>query len=71
MSEGIDVNKTNESNKCVIFHHWSFLDKEFKFQDVCSGCQDFLMMSTNLNDIAILNINGVDHYCIIRGISGA
>ena len=27
------------------------------------------MMSTNLDDIAILNINGVDYRCIISGIS--
>ena len=27
------------------------------------------MMSTNLSDIAILNIKGIDYYCIISGIS--
>ena len=27
------------------------------------------MMSINLNDIAILNIHGVDYRCIIHGIS--
>ena len=27
-----------------------------------------LMMSINLNDIATLNISGVDHPCIINGI---
>ena len=27
------------------------------------------MMSTNLNDIAILNINGADYHCIISGIN--
>ena len=34
-----------------------FLDKGFKFQpDVCNGYHDVLLMSLNLNDIAILNI---------------
>ena len=29
------------------------------------GCHDLLMMSTNLNDIALLKINVVDYRCII------
>ena len=36
---------------------------------VCNGCHDVLMMSVNLNDIAILNIKGTNYYCIIHGIS--
>ena len=47
-----------------------FLDKGFKFQpNVCNGCHDILMMSMNLSDIAILNINRADYCCIISGIS--
>ena len=47
-----------------------FLDKWFKFQsDVCSGCHDVLMMSTNLSDIATPNIHGADYRCVISGIS--
>ena len=42
----------------------------FKFQpDVCSGCQDILVMSMNLSDIATLNIHCADYRCIINGIS--
>ena len=42
----------------------------FKFQSyVCNGCHDVLMMSINLNDIAILNISNADYCCIISGIS--
>ena len=43
----------------------------FKFQpDVCNGCQDILVMSMNLSDIATLNIHCADDYrCIINGIS--
>ena len=38
-----------------------FLDKGFNFQqDVSNGCHDVLMMSINLNNIAILNTIGVD-----------
>ena len=42
----------------------------FRFQlKVYDGCHVILMMSINLNDIAILNICDVDHCCIITGIS--
>ena len=67
VSEGIDVNKTNASKKCDIYHHWYFLDKGFKFQlDVCNGCHDVLMISINLIDIAILNIGSANYQCIIN-----
>ena len=56
ISEGIYVNKTNASKESDICHYWYFLDKGFKFQpDVCNGCNDVLMMSVNVNDIAVLN----------------
>ena len=62
-SEGIDVNKTRESKECNICHYWDFLNKRFKFQiNVCNGYHDLLMMSMNLSDIAILNIEGAG-YC--------
>ena len=35
--------------------------------NVCNRCQDLLMMSINLSDIAILNIKGSD-YCYIIGL---
>ena len=69
-SEEIDVNKTNESKEYDICHYWYFLDKGFKFQPhVYKGCHDLLMMSINLNYIAILNIHDVDYDCIISRIS--
>ena len=47
-----------------------FLVKGFKFQlDVCNGCHNVLMMSVNLINTAILNINGVDYRCIINRLS--
>ena len=60
VSEGIDIYKTNASKECGICHYRCFLDKEVKFQShVCNCCHDVLMMSMNLSDIAILNINDV------------
>ena len=70
VSEGIGVNKTCESRKCDICHYWYCLDKGFKFQpNICNGCQDVLMMSMNLSNIAILNIHGANCCFIIRVIS--
>ena len=36
---------------------------------VCSDCHDLLMMSINFDDIAILDINGVNYRDIISKIS--
>ena len=70
ISEGIDVNKTSASNECDICHYWYFLNFSFKFQsNVCNRCQDLLMMSINLSDIAILNIKDSDYRCSISLIS--
>ena len=58
------------SIECNICHNWNFSDKWFKFQpDVCNGCHDVLMISANLNDIATLNICGIDYRCVINRIS--
>ena len=61
LKELILIRQANQ--KCDICHYWYFLDKGFNFQPyVCSGCHDILMMSMNLCDIAILNMNGADYY---------
>ena len=55
---------------CIASHYRCFQDKSFKFQpDVCNRCHDVLMISINLDDIAILNIRGVDYRCVVNGIS--
>ena len=49
-----DVNKTSESKECNICHYWCFLNEGFKFQpNVYNGCNDLLMASMNLSNIAI------------------
>ena len=39
------------------------------FATICNGCLDVLMMSINVNDMAILNIQIVHYCCNIYGIS--
>ena len=63
--EGTDVNKTSASKECDICRNWYFLNFSFKFQpNICKRCHDLLMMSMNLSDIAVLNIEGSDYRCI-------
>ena len=70
VSEGIDVNRTRESKEYDICHYWYFLSKGFKFQPyVFNRRHKLIMMSVNLNDIAILNNKGSDYCCIISRIS--
>ena len=66
VSGGIDVNKTSESKECDICHYWYLLDKGFNFKlHVCNECNDLLMTSISLSDIAISNIKGPDYRCCI------
>ena len=66
-SEGIDISKTIASKECDIYGCLYFLDKEFKFQsNVCNGCHQVLMISIRFNDMAVLNIQGVDYCCAIN-----
>ena len=65
----VDVNKTSKSKACNIFHYWYFLNKGFTFEpNVCNGYQYALVMSMNLNDIAILKVRGIDYCSITNGI---
>ena len=66
MKMRIDENKTSASKECDICHFWYFLNYSFKFQpNVCNRCHDLLIMSINLNNIAILNIKCFVYRCII------
>ena len=43
VSKGIDFNKTNESRRCIICHHWYFLKILVKIKSkVCNGCHDLM-----------------------------
>ena len=61
VSERINANKTSASKECDICYYCYFLNKGFKFQpNVCNRCH-LLMISMNVSNIAILNINGSDY----------
>ena len=59
ISEGIDVNKTNPSNKCDIFHYWYFKDIGFRYEPyLCNGCHDLMQKAMGFNDVAIVYVKG-------------
>ena len=46
--------------------YWCFLNKGFKFKTyVWNRCDDLVMMSKNVSDVAILEMKNADYRCII------
>ena len=51
VSEGTDINKSNNSKECMICHYWYFKDIGFKYEPyVWNGCHDILMMTYELKN---------------------
>ena len=57
ISEGIDVDKTNESRECKFCHYWYFLNWNFSYGPfTCYGCYDMVQRSTDFKNSAIVHI---------------
>ena len=57
ISEGIDVDMTNKSKKCMLCHYWYFLDKNFSYGPyLCDGCYNIMQKSNNFKNIAIVHV---------------
>ena len=66
VSEGIDIDRSNKLKECTICHYWYFKDIGYIFEPyVCNGYHDIPMMAYGLENIAILNVKGVDYRCIL------
>ena len=60
ISERIDVNKTNISNKCDICHYWYFKHIDFKYEPyLCNGCYDLIQKAMSFNDVAFFMLKEV------------
>ena len=47
-----------------------FLSRNFNFEEyLCNSCHDTSMISYELENIAILNVKGVDYRCALWGVS--
>ena len=70
ISEGIDINNSNEPKECMICHYWYFKDIGYKYEPyVCNGCYDLSVMVYDLGDFMILNIKGVAYRCLVFNMS--
>ena len=59
ISEGIDVNKTNLSKECYIFHYWYFKNIGFKYEPyLFNGCHDLMQKATSFNNVAFVYVKG-------------
>ena len=59
ISERIDVNKTNLSKECDIFHYWYFKDSGFKYEKyLCNGCHDLMQKAMSFNNVAVVYVKG-------------
>ena len=55
ISEGIDVNKTNELKEWMLCHYWYFLNKNFKSGPYpCNDCYNIVQKSISFKNIAIV-----------------
>ena len=69
VSQGINFKKTSESKERNICQYRYLLNSLRLQPTIGKRCNDLLIMSVEINDIAILNIRRVDFHCIISGIS--
>ena len=59
ISEGIDLNKSDESKEYDIYHYWDFLDKKINYGPyLCNGCHDLMQKAISFNDVAVVSIKG-------------
>ena len=57
ISEGVDVNRTNLSKECDIFHYCHFKNIGFKYEPyLCNGCHDLMQKAMSFNKIAIVYV---------------
>ena len=57
ISERVDVNKTNLSKECDIFHCWCFKDTGFKYEKyVCNCCHELMQKAMGFNNVAIVYV---------------
>ena len=57
--EGIDVDKTNKSKKCMLCHYWHFFHKNLSYGPcLCDGCYNMTQKSIDFKNIDIVYFKG-------------
>ena len=58
ISDGIDVNKSDESKEYMLCPYWYFLCKSFSYGPyLCDGCYNMMQKCNKLKNIDIIHIN--------------
>ena len=58
-SKGTDVNKTNESYRCIIYNYYYFFKINFRFQPkLYDACHNLMQKAKRFNDLTILSAKG-------------
>ena len=53
----IDINKTNASKECNIWHYCYVLSNNFDYEPyLCKGCHDLMQKALNFNNVAIISV---------------
>ena len=59
ISEGIDLNKTNNSKECMLCHYWYFSHKNFNYEPyLCEGCYNIIQKPIDSKNIDIVYVKG-------------
>ena len=57
ISEGTDINNTNELKECMLCRYWYFLSKNFSYGPYLSdGCYNIVQTSISFKNIAIVRV---------------
>ena len=65
ISEGIDVNNSNKSKKCMLCHYWYFLDQNFSYGPyLCDGWCNTMQKSNGFKNIDKVHIEFIFWICV-------
>ena len=57
VSDGLDVDMSDKSKKCMLCYYWYFLDKNVSYEPyLCDGCYNIVQKCNKLKNIAIVNV---------------
>ena len=57
ISDGIDIDMSDESKECMLCHHWYFLDENFSYGPyLCDACYNIMQKCNKFKNIAIAHV---------------
>ena len=69
VTDGIDLDKTNKSRKCMFCHYWYYL-KNFSYGPfTCDGCYNIVEKSIDFKNIAMVYVKNNAYRIYFKDIS--